>query len=185
MRNHRYAISAALLSNVLTLTAAKHQYFTTTAVISNSSASNVAAFQCWRRPVPFEPYPTVGSSLPLANLTNATVVNLPRGGKEGLHKPPHPMLFVQLSGSATVTLPANPTDPGLRIEAGDVIVAVDVEGDGHWTEYGREGDAVALQLVLAQGWEEEWEVLYDGACEDQRAPDRIIGMEQQVMSGSH
>jgi hypothetical protein len=140
-----------------------NHYLTLTAVTSD--ASSHAVLECWRFLTPFSSYPTTGISLPLANTSNTTYVVLPPRSAEGLHKPPHPMLFVLLSGLAHVTFPFN--DQELWIQGGiegGLIVANDVEGIGHFTEYPREEESVALQLPFRDGIVLDHEVVGKGAC---------------------
>jgi hypothetical protein len=65
------------------------RYLTIPAVTTD--ANNHAILECWRFNTPFSNYPTVGTSLFLANTTNITYVILPPRSAEGIHKPPSPM----------------------------------------------------------------------------------------------
>ena len=47
------------------------------------------------------------------------------------------------------------------------LLALDLLGRGHWTDYPSDEETWALQIPLADGWEEEirkWELVHDGAC---------------------
>jgi hypothetical protein len=148
-------------------------YLTLTAVTSDSSSH--AVLECWCFLTPFSTYPTTGISLSLANTTNITYVVLPPKSAEGLHKPPHSMFFVLLSGLAHVTFPFN--DEELWIHGGTeggLIVANDVEGIGHFTEYPGEEESVALQLPFRDGIVPDHEVVGRGAC-----PKNIQGDESE------
>jgi hypothetical protein len=125
------------------------KYLTTTAVVTDSN--DHAHLECWQFLTPFTTYPTVGSSLFLANTTNITYVILPPRSAEGIHKPPSPMFFVLLSGEAHVTFPYYDEELWIRsgAEGGEsLIIAVDVRGEGHFTEYPREKESVALQVGI-------------------------------------
>lgn len=135
------------------------------AVINDPSPPYHARIECWELHNHFSKYPTIGSSLQLADVTNVTYVELP-AGSEGQHNAPHPMLFVLLSGSAEVTLPFSPSF-SLEIKAGEhsVIVATDTIGPGHYTRYS--GDRVAaLQVPFENGLPPKHEVLHQGQCSD-------------------
>ena len=69
---------------------ASHPYYlTATALVADSSGN--AMLQCWQFTKPFTAYPTTGVALHLADVSNVSIVVLPAGATEGLHKPPHPM----------------------------------------------------------------------------------------------
>ncbi|KAF2104676.1 hypothetical protein NA57DRAFT_51489 [Rhizodiscina lignyota] len=145
-------------------------YLTTTAVISDPEDHNAAKLQCWRFKRPFTTYPTVGMAVHLADVSNLTYVVLPPRSGEGLHKPPHPMLFVLLTGIAHVTLPSDPQNPGLWIQQGvnPLIVAVDTEGPGHFTDYPSNVETAALQLPFKDGKVPEYDVVNEGACKREK-----------------
>jgi hypothetical protein len=143
------------------------KYLTTTAVVTDSN--HHAHLECWQFLAPFTTYPTVGSSLVLANTTNITYVILPPRSAEGIHKPPSPMFFVLLSGEAHVTFPYNDEELWIRSvgEGGEsLIVAVDVRGEGHFTEYPGERESVALQVPFRDGIPPDHRVLGKGNCSD-------------------
>jgi len=157
--------------------AASHHYLTTTAVIDDPGYYGAAALQCWRFTMPFTSYPTIGMALKLADISNITYVVLPPRSIEGLHNPPHPMLFVLLSGMAHVILPQNLSDPGLWIQhdVNPLIVAADSEGFGHVTEYPGNVETVALQLPFKNGVIPEHEVLHDGPCKREKQWSQATG----------
>lgn len=64
-------------------------YLTATAITEDEKGT--ARLECWKFTEPFHTYPTVGTSLPLANVSNVTYVALPPRSGEGIHNPPHPM----------------------------------------------------------------------------------------------
>lgn len=99
----------------------------------------------------------------LANVTNITYVQLP-ADSEGLHNAPHPMLFILLSGIATVTLPHDPSEVLEIVAGGDsIIVATDTIGKGHYTRYTGAG-IVALQAPFLAGTVPDHAVLHSGSC---------------------
>lgn len=65
-----------------------------------------------------------------------------------------------------MTLPSRSDDAGLWImqSANPVIVAVDVEGPGHITEYPTDVESVALQIPFRNGQIPKYELLHDGIC---------------------
>lgn len=161
-----------------------NHYLTLTAVTSDSSSH--AMLECWRFLTPFSTYPTTGISLSLANTTDITYVVLSPRSAEGLHKPPHPMLFVLLSGLAHVTFPYN--DHELWIQGGTeggLIVANDIQGIGHFTEYPGKEESVALQLPFKDGIVPDHEVVGRGAClnihEDESERPGLGEEEQEVL----
>lgn len=106
---HLKSIALLVLASWLSLVHGHPEdHLTVSAVIHNITANNAAAFQCWSFVTPFSTYPTVGRALDLADVSNMTYVVLPPQSAEGLHRPPHPMLFVLLKGLAHVRLPADP-----------------------------------------------------------------------------
>lgn len=73
--------------------------------------------------------------------------------------------FVLLSGLAHVTFPFNGQELWIRGGTeGGLIVANDVKGIGHFTEYLSEEESVALQLPFRDGIVPDHEVLGRGAC---------------------
>ena len=96
------------------------------------------------------------------------------------------MWFVLLSGRARVWTPGAKSEglEALEIEekkgqevwinasgerSNQIVLALDLDGRGHKTwYYGEEGSEVAaLQIPLAEGWEEEiryWELVNEGPC---------------------
>ena len=88
------------------------EYLNVTAVVSSPSPPHTALIQCWCIPShPFNTYPTVGKSVFLGTVNNATMVVLPPQSEEGWHKPPFPMFFVLLSGKAHVQAPQTSRQP--------------------------------------------------------------------------
>ena len=140
------------------------QHLRLSAVVHSPHPPHDAKIECWQMNIPFTPYPTIGSSLTLANTTNLTYVSLPPNSSEGLHHPPAPMLFILLSGLAHVRLPADPSGDGLWIKSGDVIVATDTEGIGHYTDYFSDSEVVALQVPFRDGVAPEHTVLSSKPC---------------------
>ena len=142
-----------------------HELLQLTAVTSDA-ASPDARFECWQFAELFHQYPTVGKSLPLADLANITYVVLPPRSREGLHHPPSAMLFVLVSGMARVTLPSTNDEEGIWITQtqNQVIVANDLDGIGHNTEYSLDVETVALQLTFRDGKLPEHTVLHRRAC---------------------
>lgn len=141
-----------------------HQYLHLNAITSSPRPPHHAVLECWKMSTPFTPYPTIGASLALGNISNLTLVTLPPNSREPLHHPPHPMFFILLSGRAHITLPADPDGEGLWIEAGSIIFANDMTGVGHWTEYPGEQGAVALQAPFRDGVLPEHVVVGKGPC---------------------
>ncbi|KAF2192527.1 hypothetical protein K469DRAFT_717068 [Zopfia rhizophila CBS 207.26] len=160
------SIFFSLETGALSLTTSSPHLLTLSAIISD--AEGHAQIQCLQFLHPFNTYPTVGSVLHLANVTNVTYVVLPPHSKEGLHKPPHVMFFILLSGLAHVTLPTENPHDGQELwitpDGNGLIVAADVEGVGHFTEYPGEGESVALQVPFMDGKLPEHRVLNQGAC---------------------
>lgn len=142
------------------------------AVVHEEQWPHAAKIECWEIASPFQAYPTIGSSLFLSNNTNLTYVSLPPRSLEGLHHPPHPMLFILLTGVAHVGLPGDPSSGGLWIVEGvnPVIVATDTLGVGHFTYYPSDKETVALQAPFKGGMIPEHRVLADRACSDSRDP---------------
>ncbi|RYP49258.1 hypothetical protein DL769_011100 [Monosporascus sp. CRB-8-3] len=117
---------------------------------------------------PFSRYPTVGQAIPdLADVSNVSYVVLPARSNEGLHKPPHPMFFVLLSGLAHVTLPEEREDLWIKAGFNGFMIAADTVGDGHFTEYPSDEQSVALQIPFANGVLPAHRVTKNGVCEQQ------------------
>ena len=75
------------------------------------------------------------------------------------------MFFVLISGLAHVTFPFNDQELWIRGGTeGGLIVANDVEGIGHFTEYPGEEESVALQLPFRDDIVPDHEVVGRGAC---------------------
>jgi len=164
----------------------REQYLEATAVVSEPDG--IARLECWKFNTPLHQYPTVGSALYLADTSNVTYVVLPPRSGEGLHKPPHPMsvppppcglsytivwfltlssilrLFILLSGLAHVTLPHGEDEAWIMEGVNGLVVATDVTGVGHYTEYPSDKETVALQLPFLNGIVPGHEVLHSGAC---------------------
>jgi hypothetical protein len=73
-------------------------------------------------------------------------------------------LFVVLSGLVHVTLPGSSYDAWIMEGVNPVLVAADLTGSGHTTEYPSNKETVALQLPFLDGKAPEHEVLHRGAC---------------------
>ena len=147
------------------LRAENDEYLSLTAVTSDKCSAD-ARFECWQFERSFQTYPTVGRSVPLADLSNITYVVLPPKSKEGLHRPPSPMLFVLVSGMAHVSLPSTNDKEGIWISNAEnqVIIANDMYGVGHNTEYPLDIETVALQLPFKDGVLPAYQVLHSGPC---------------------
>jgi hypothetical protein len=148
---------------VLDAATAKPDLLQLSAVVSD--ADDNARIECWQfEDAPFSRYPTVGKAMYLADVSNVTYVVLPLVSKEGLHRPPHPMLFILVSGEAHVTLPDLSDELWLSEGVDDVIIAADTRGVGHYTEYPSNKETVALQLPFANGQVPRHAVIGQGAC---------------------
>lgn len=153
------------------------QHLHITTILSHPDPPHHAYMQCLKiTSSTFHTYPTVGQSLFLSNTTNTTLVVLPPRSEEGWHRPPAPMLFVLLRGRAVVQTPwtrdnvtiAAPSslahgDSG-RVEP-QMVLALDIAGNGHLTFYPGETETVALQIPLADGLGGLiWDVVREGPC---------------------
>lgn len=144
----------------------KGNYLQLSAVVNEERPPYNAKIECWELDAPFQDYPTIGASLPLANISNLTYVALPPRSAEGLHHPPHPMFFILLAGMAHVELPGDPESEGLWITEGinPVIVAADTLGVGHNTYYPGDKTTIALQAPFEDEVVPEHTVVKSGAC---------------------
>ncbi|KAB8238248.1 uncharacterized protein BDW43DRAFT_263333 [Aspergillus alliaceus] len=138
------------------------QYLTATAVVEDARGS--ALLECWRFTSPFYEYPTVGMAHSLANVSNITYVAIPPRSSEGIHKPPHPMIFVLLSGLAHVTLPDSDEEAWIMEGVNGLLVAADVSGFGHYTDYPSDKTTIALQVPFKDGHIPDHAVVHRGAC---------------------
>jgi hypothetical protein len=130
-----------------------------------SDVDDKARIECWQfDDAPFSTYPTVGKAMALADVSNVTYVVLPPNSKEGLHGPPHPMLFVLVSGQAHVVLPDYSDELWITEGADNVIVATDTRGIGHYTNYPLKKETIALQLPFKDGIVPNHTVVGQGAC---------------------
>lgn len=193
---------ACLADAVVPMTFRDH-YLTLTALLSDHSGE--AYFECWQMAQPFTHYPTVGSGITgLADVSNVSYVVLPPRSDEGLHKLPHPMsvlschrkerdadrnrFFVLLSGLAHVTLLHGEDEFWIMEGVNGLMVAADVEGEGHYTAYPSDKETVALQIAFAGGGLPEHTVLRKGVChgrgtESERSLDALTGStEQEVIA---
>ena len=158
------------------------EYLNVTAVVSSPSPPHTALIQCWCIPShPFNTYPTVGKSVFLGTVNNATMVVLPPHSEEGWHKPPFPMFFVLLSGKAHVQAPQTSRQPvdtlaqqyvsedqEVWIEVGSsnqIVLALDTLGKGHLTFYPGNTETVALQIPLADEEAPDHVLLHEGPCQ--------------------
>ncbi|VUC31401.1 unnamed protein product [Clonostachys rosea] len=149
-----------------------------TAVVSDEKQN--AAFECWEFSTAFTEYPTVGTAINgLADVSNISYVVLPPKSGEGLHKPPHPMFFALLSGSAHITLPVGDDELWIKDGENGLIVAVDTVGVGHYTEYPSEIPSVALQIPFKDGVAPTHRVIKHGPCiaTDSATKDELTGEE--------
>jgi len=130
-----------------------------------SDSDGTAYFECWSISTPFADYPTVGSAIVgFADVSNISYVILPPRSDEGLHKPPHPIFFVLLSGLAHVSLPKGDGELWIMEGVNGLMVAADVTGDGHYTMYPSNKETIALQIPFLNGTMPKHEVLRDGVC---------------------
>lgn len=88
-------------------------------------------------------------------------------------------LFALLSGTADLTLPA--TGEQMHIEAGvnGLIVASDITGEGHITEYPMSMAAIALQLPFEGGVVPNHAVVSNTPCSGDDGGGRVTGVEQE------
>jgi hypothetical protein len=138
-------------------------FLSLTAVTSDEHDTK-ARIECWQFKQPFIKYPTVGKALHLADLSNVTYVVLPPYSKEGLHHPPAPMLFVLVTGAAHVTIPDSSDELWITEQGDQVVIANDIHGIGHDTEYPLNRDTVALQLPFKDAKVPEYRMLHMGSC---------------------
>ncbi|UNI24878.1 hypothetical protein JDV02_010597 [Purpureocillium takamizusanense] len=156
--------SCLWIALALALALAQHEHLRLHAVVSRADGS--AGFQCWEMAAPFTQYPTTGQAIPeFARVSNVSYVVLPARSSEGIHNPPHSMFFALLSGQAHITLPRGGDE--LWVTAGDadaLIIADDVAGEGHITEYPMDRPSVALQIPFSGGRAPAHRVLHEGPC---------------------
>ncbi|GJN86193.1 hypothetical protein PLIIFM63780_009772 [Purpureocillium lilacinum] len=151
-----------------TLGSAQHEHLRLHAVVSR--ADGAAAFECWEMATPFQQYPTTGQAISgLAQVSNVSYVVLPARSNEGIHKPPHPMFFALLSGQAHITLPRGKDELWVTGGVDGLIVANDVTGEGHITEYPMDKPSVALQIPFSDGKPPAHRVLHEGPCSREHA----------------
>lgn len=74
-------------------------------------------------------------------------------------------LFVLLSGLAHVTLPKCDGDLWIMEGVNGLIVANDVRGEGHFTDYPSDKPSVALQLPFKDGKLPKYRVVHGGVCD--------------------
>ncbi|KAL4894297.1 hypothetical protein BDV59DRAFT_16806 [Aspergillus ambiguus] len=137
-------------------------HLTATALVEDDKGT--AGLECWRFPQEFYQYPTVGMALPLGNVSNITYIALPPRSAEGIHNPPHPMLFILLSGLAHITLPEGHDEAWVMEGVNGLLVAVDYAGMGHYTTYPSDKTTIALQVPFEDGRIPEHIVIRSGAC---------------------
>lgn len=187
-----YRLSELLFSLGLVLSApgvvdANPDLLRLTAILSDEQ--DKARIECWQfDDSPFSEYPTVGKAMLLAKVSNITYVVLPPNSKEGIHRPPHPMLFVLVSGMAHVTLPDSPDDLWITEGKDNVIIAADTRGIGHYTDYPSNKETIALQIPFKSGEVPKHSVLGQGACSkhsdtfsDVKIPERARNAIQHVI----
>ncbi|KAB8254133.1 hypothetical protein BDV32DRAFT_132913 [Aspergillus pseudonomiae] len=148
---------------------------TTTAIVEDENG--IASLECWKFTQPLQKYPTIGMSLPLANVSNVTYVALPPRSGEGIHNPPHPMLFVLLSGLAHITLPNGADEAWVMEGVNGLLVAADTVGEGHYTDYPSDKTTVALQIPFENGIIPPHKIVHLGAC---KSPNQIISNDPGV-----
>ena len=73
--------------------------------------------------------------------------------------------FVLLSGLAHVTLPEGNDELWIMEGVNPLIIASDVHGDGHYTEYPSNKPTVALQIPFEGGGMPEHRVIKQGVCD--------------------
>ncbi|CAI6094524.1 unnamed protein product [Clonostachys chloroleuca] len=157
------SLAVLMLGVAYVRSATPEHHLQLTAVVSDKDQN--AAFECWEFSTAFTEYPTVGSAVNgLADVSNISYVILPPRSGEGLHKPPHPMFFALLSGSAHITLPEGDDELWIRDGENGLIVAVDTVGVGHYTEYPSDIPAIALQIPFKDGVAPTHRVIKHGPC---------------------
>ncbi|KAB5558729.1 hypothetical protein GE09DRAFT_919448, partial [Coniochaeta sp. 2T2.1] len=120
--------------------------------------------ECWRFDESMLKYPTVGAAMKIADTSNVTYVVLPPRSEEGNHKPPHPMLFVLLSGLAHVRTIDGKDEIWIVEGINNVVVAADDVEHGHFTDYPGDKETTALQIPFKNGKVPGHEVINQGAC---------------------
>lgn len=76
-------------------------------------------------------------------------------------------LFVLISGLAHVTLPEGDDELWIMEGVNGLMIAADVVGEGHITEYPSDKPSVALQIPLEDGKMPEHRVVKKGVCDSQ------------------
>jgi hypothetical protein len=172
-----FTVVNLLIGTVVAFISGKPDLLSLSAVVSDEHDN--ARIECWQFTMPFTKYPTVGKSLPLSDVSNLTYVVLPPKSQEGLHNPPHPMLFVLLSGMAHVVLPDFSDELWISEWSNNVIVATDMEGVGHYTTYPLSRESVALQIPFKDGRVPDHKVLGNGACKKHQSGKNIQDLVDQ------
>ena len=87
-----HTLLSLILQCAISVSGSRPHYLYLTALVSDEKDDH-AKLECWEMATPFSRYPTVGDSISgLADVTNVSYVVLPPKSREGIHRPPHPML---------------------------------------------------------------------------------------------
>jgi hypothetical protein len=88
--------------------------------------------------------------------------------------------FVLLSGLAHVTLPEGDGELWIEQGADALMIAADIVGDGHYTEYPSEKESVALQIPFLGGLTPNHRVVREGICNDGSGHSEIQNMNAEL-----
>ena len=80
-----------------------------------------------------------------------------------------------MSGLAHVTLPGGNDDLWVMEGVNGLMIAADVKGDGHFTEYPSDKPSVALQIPFKDGRMPKHRVVGTGVCDISNAEREMVG----------
>ncbi|KAF2095977.1 hypothetical protein NA57DRAFT_59039 [Rhizodiscina lignyota] len=163
-------IVALLSGSALAIhTIANGSQITVTTIITTSE--NISAFQCWTFSAPFLLGPAPFLALNLGDFDNLTYRVFPPHSSTGVHNAPRHQLILVQSGIVMITLPDGSDDP-VYAQPGPsgLILALDVEGQGHTTSQPSDEEGLVLELPFRNGVIPPHKVINEtGACRGQES----------------
>lgn len=79
--------------------------------------------------------------------------------------------FVLLSGLAHVVLPESDDELWIMEGVNGLMIAADIIGQGHITEYPSDKSSVALQIPFRNGKMPDHSIVHQGVCKSSRTPE--------------
>ncbi|THX44218.1 hypothetical protein D6D10_00545 [Aureobasidium pullulans] len=159
-----YYLTTTIFS-LLCAGAQAYDYLTATALVTN--AANQSALECWRLSTPLvdSSEPGIAGSLRFNfNASSASYTIIPPRFNGGRHNDPTPQLVVYTSGLAHISLPSSKDEAWFIGGNQGILIATDMTGGGHITEYPSEQYTSVITVPFPDGLVPAHEKVSSGAC---------------------